>query len=66
LFLRRGLFSRHRKALHCNWRAFSIADRLYFFGKFSGLFVARIERKRNAGPPVPAVTALQPSYAPTA
>src|SRR4029077_14405695 len=30
LFLRRRLFPHRRKALHCNWRAFSIADRLYF------------------------------------
>ena len=30
LFLRRRIFCRRRKALHCNWRAFSIADRLYF------------------------------------
>ena len=30
LFLRRRLFPRPRKALHCNWRAFSIVDRLYF------------------------------------
>jgi hypothetical protein len=30
LFLRRRVFSRSFKALHCNWRRFSIADRLYF------------------------------------
>jgi hypothetical protein len=30
LFPRRQPFPRPRKALHCNWRAFSIADRLYF------------------------------------
>jgi len=30
LFLRRRLFSRRRKGLHCNWRAFSPVDRLYF------------------------------------
>jgi hypothetical protein len=30
LFPRRRLFPRPRKALHCNWRVFSIADRLYF------------------------------------
>src|SRR5215467_3156611 len=33
LFLRRRLFSRRRKTLHCNWRTFSIVDRLYFFPK---------------------------------
>jgi hypothetical protein len=33
LFLRRRIFSSLRKALHCNWRAFSIVDRLYFFSK---------------------------------
>jgi len=31
LFLRRRLFSQPRKALHCNWRTFSIVNRLYFF-----------------------------------
>src|ERR1700692_2207087 len=30
LFLRRRVLSRSFKALHCNWRQFSIADRLYF------------------------------------
>jgi hypothetical protein len=30
LFLRRRLFRRSFKALHCNWRQFSIVDRLYF------------------------------------
>ena len=33
LFLRRRHFSSPRKALHCNWCAFSIADRLYFSRK---------------------------------
>jgi hypothetical protein len=31
LLLRRRLFCRPAKALHCIWRAFSIVDRLYFF-----------------------------------
>src|SRR5262249_6641959 len=35
LFLRRRIFSRPREALHCNCRAFSIVDRLYFSQKFS-------------------------------
>src|SRR5690348_11662500 len=39
LFLRRRLFSRDLKALHCNWPGFSIADRLYFSRKFSGPFL---------------------------
>jgi hypothetical protein len=30
LFLRRRLFSRPRKALHCNWRRFFPVNRLYF------------------------------------
>ena len=30
LFLRRRVSSRSFKVLHCNWRQFSIADRLYF------------------------------------
>src|SRR5262249_40748886 len=34
LFLRRRLFSSSRKALHCNWRAFFIVDRLYFSKNF--------------------------------
>src|SRR5262249_34886244 len=34
LFLRRRLFSSPRKALACNWRAFSIVNRLYFSKKF--------------------------------
>jgi hypothetical protein len=38
LFLRRRIFSSLRKALHCNWRAFSIVDRLYFFSKIFGRF----------------------------
>ena len=29
-----GFFCRSRKALHCNWRAFSIVDRLYFLEIF--------------------------------
>ena len=29
-----GFFCRSRKALHCNWRAFSIVDRLYFSRNF--------------------------------
>ena len=33
LLLCQRLFCRRRKALHCNWRAFSIADRLYFSRK---------------------------------
>src|SRR5262249_55537571 len=35
LFLRRRFFSSLRKALHCNWRAFSPVNRLYFSEKFS-------------------------------
>ena len=34
LFPRRRLFPCLCKGLHCNWRAFSIVDRLYFSGKF--------------------------------
>src|SRR5215472_2604848 len=59
LFLRRRLFLSPRKALHCNWRAFSIADRLYFSRKFSvGVWTAplprwtprrALERRRNTG-----------------
>jgi hypothetical protein len=36
LFLRQRLFSRSHKALHCNCRAFSIVDRLYFFARRLG------------------------------
>src|SRR5689334_9865038 len=33
LFLRRRIFTSLGKALHCNWRASSIVNRLYFFRK---------------------------------
>jgi hypothetical protein len=44
LFLRRRLFPRPRKALHCNWRAFSPVDRLYFSWHPAGLQIACIFR----------------------
>jgi hypothetical protein len=41
LFLRRRLFSCPAKVLHCNWRAFSIVNPLYFFPK---IFRRRADR----------------------
>ena len=42
LFPRRRIFSSLHKALHCNWAAFSIVDRLYFSRK---IFRRRARRR---------------------
>src|SRR5262249_52670118 len=44
LFLRRRIFRSLRKGLHCNWRAFSIVNPLYFSKK---IFRRRATRDRD-------------------